>query len=55
MDNGMGFRIAYGKQTGMGFTSRLKKEVIIQAIQNAAATAQKSRENEEWVGLPKKS
>lgn len=55
IDNGMGFRIAYGKQTGMGFTSKLEKEVIIQTIQNAAITAQKSKTNEEWVGLPKKS
>lgn len=55
IDNGMGFRIAYGKQTGMGFTSKLEKEVIIQTIQNAAITAQKSKDNEEWVGLPKKS
>jgi PmbA protein len=55
IDNGMGFRIAYGKQTGMGFTSRLEKEVIIQTIQNAAITAQKSKDNEEWLGLPKKS
>jgi PmbA protein len=55
IDNGMGFRIAYGKQTGMGFTSKLEKGVIIQTIQNAAITAQKSKDNEEWVGLPKKS
>ncbi|MFX0205634.1 MAG: TldD/PmbA family protein [Candidatus Hodarchaeota archaeon] len=55
IDNGMGFRIAHGKQTGMGFTSKLEKEAIIQTIQNATLTAQKSKENEEWVGLPKKS
>ncbi|MFX0204907.1 MAG: TldD/PmbA family protein [Candidatus Hodarchaeota archaeon] len=55
IDNGMGFRIAYSKQTGMGFTSELEEEVITQTIQNTAMTAQKSRDNEEWLGLPKKS
>lgn len=55
IDNGMGFRIAYGKQTGLGFTSRLEEEFIIQTIQNTAISAQKSKDNEEWVGLPKKS
>lgn len=55
IDNGMGFRIAYGKQIGMGFTSKLEKEAIIQTIRNVAMTAHESKDNEEWVGLPTKS
>ena len=55
IDNGMGFRIAYGKQTGMGFTSKLEKEVITHTIQNTAMTAQKNKDNEEWLGLPAKT
>lgn len=55
IDNGMGLRISYGKQTGMGFTSKLQEDIIIQTIQSTAKAAQKSKDNEEWVGLPEKS
>lgn len=55
IDNGMGFRIVYGKKTGMGFTSKLEKDIINQTIQNTAKTTLKSEDNEEWEGLPEKS
>ena len=55
IDNGMGFRILYGKKIGMGFTSKLEKDIIIQTIQSTAKTTQNSEDNEEWEGLPEKS
>ncbi len=51
VDIGLGCQIAYGRRVAQGFTTNLSREGIEKTITDTAKTAQKSDEDEDWMGM----
>ncbi len=51
-DFGLGCRIAFGKQVGIGFTNHISKTAIQKTIADVVKTAKKVPADPEWQGLP---
>ena len=54
-DFGLGCRIAFGKQVGIGFTNHISEKAIQVTIEDVAKTAKKVPADPEWQGLPRSS
>lgn len=51
---GIGIRAAFGKKVGMSFTTQIDDISINKTIDDVLKTAERSKPDEKWVGLPQK-